>query len=97
MIETKHTPEPWTIDEDGMICHVTTDPFTGKRVNIYVAEICFIGPGTLPAQRANARLIAAAPDMLEALENLENDALVAMPATAWQMVQDAIAKARGTA
>ena len=37
---------------------------------------------------------AAAFDMLEALENLENDS-GNMPATAWKLVQDAIAKANG--
>ena len=41
---------------------------------------------------AKARLNDAAPDMLEALENIENDA-EHMPDTAWRMVQDAIAKA----
>ncbi len=42
-------------------------------------------------------LIAAAPDMLEALENLENDHGKAMPPSAWKMVQDAIKKAKGEA
>ena len=42
---------------------------------------------------ANASLIAAAPDMLEALKNLENDDGKTMPASAWALVQDAIRKA----
>lgn len=37
-------------------------------------------------------LISAAPDMLEALQNLENDDS-AIPEHAWKMVQDAITKA----
>ncbi len=37
-------------------------------------------------------LISAAPDMLEALQNLENDNN-AIPEHAWKMVQDAIKKA----
>ncbi len=38
--------------------------------------------------------IKAAPNMLEALENLENDD-GAIPDHAWTMVKDAIAKAKG--
>jgi hypothetical protein len=43
---------------------------------------------------ANAKLIAAAPDLLEALENLENDD-GQIPAHAWNLCQAAIAKAKG--
>jgi hypothetical protein len=43
----------------------------------------------------DAMLIAAAPDMLEALENLENDDGTMMPASAWKLVKDAIKKAKG--
>jgi hypothetical protein len=39
-------------------------------------------------------LIAAAPDLLEALKNLENDD-GSIPSHAWEMVQKAIAKATG--
>jgi hypothetical protein len=46
-------------------------------------------------EAANARLIAAAPDMLEALLNLENDGGANMPPSAWKLVQDAIQKATG--
>lgn len=45
-------------------------------------------------KRINARLIAAAPDLLEALENLENDD-GSIPAHAWNLAQAAIAKAKG--
>lgn len=37
-------------------------------------------------------LISAAPDMLEALQNLENDGN-SIPEHAWKLVKDAIAKA----
>ncbi len=43
---------------------------------------------------ANLKLIAAAPDMLAALKNLENDD-GAIPHHAWVLAQDAIAKAEG--
>lgn len=41
-----------------------------------------------------ARLITAGPDLLEALQNLENDD-DSIPAHAWKMCQDAISKAIG--
>lgn len=41
---------------------------------------------------ANVNLICAAPDLLEALQNLENDN-GQIPDHAWKLVQDAIAKA----
>ena len=40
----------------------------------------------------NTKLIAAAPDLLEALQNLENDANT-IPETLWNKVQNAIKKA----
>lgn len=43
---------------------------------------------------ADIRLICAAPDLLEALENLENDN-GQIPSVAWDLVCSAIAKARG--
>jgi hypothetical protein len=54
-------------------------------------------PERAVSYQANARLIAAAPDMLEALQNLENDDGSSMPDSAWKLVQDAIAKATGGA
>lgn len=41
---------------------------------------------------ANAKLISAAPDLLEALQNIENDDN-SIPAHAWHLVQKAIKKA----
>jgi len=45
-----------------------------------------------PEDHANGDLFAAAPDMLEALKNLENDD-GSIPQHAWKMVKAAIAKA----
>jgi hypothetical protein len=47
----------------------------------------------LTPDHPDARLIAAAPELLEALENLENDD-GHIPASIWAKVQSAIAKAR---
>ena len=71
-METKHTPGPWEI-----VCEGGGEPAAvyGQPKNIYasglrVASMC--GPGNDPAAwLANARLIAAAPELLEALEHLK--------------------------
>ena len=42
--------------------------------------------------KANAKLMAAAPEMLEALQSIENDN-VHMPPAIWQLIQYAIKKA----
>ena len=44
-------------------------------------------------RKKDVALISAAPDMLEALESLENDNKT-IPDTIWEMVQKAISKAK---
>lgn len=58
MIETKHTPGPWEQDRDGAIC------MRGQRCILPTAA----GPdgASFTERGANLRLIAAAPDLLEA-------------------------------
>lgn len=90
----KHTPGPWNATK--------FNPVTGDIDDCYL----YVEPGIAVIERkvkgrdqhdtANARLLASAPDLLEALENLENDN-GAIPDHAWQMVQKAIARARGEA
>lgn len=58
MSETKHTPGPWLIDENGMIYH-RPDPLT----KYCIAEM-------ESGLEANASLIAAAPDLLAALKKM---------------------------
>jgi len=71
----KHTPGPWRI------CNTNRGLYIAGRDPGYFAEI-FYGDKTsmthFPEQQANARLIAEAPAMLEALRAL----LDAMPAPA---------------
>ena len=81
------TPGPYTTDPDFL--HEVVLGADG----VMVAD-CNILPRDENINRANARLFAAAPDMLEALENIENDN-EHMPSTAWDLIQAAIAKARG--
>lgn len=54
---SKHTPGPWS--NDG------TEVGTGILHEIKIAKCCLVG---YEETRANARLIAAAPEMLELLE-----------------------------
>ena len=76
--EGEHTPGPWTWDCD----HVETEASGHIVAHVY---------GQYPTYEANARLIAAAPEMLEALK------AVAIIRNGWPEVFDqvdaAIAKA----
>lgn len=93
---SKHTSGPWRLV-------TTTTPGQFVREHRIRSEddsmICEIGP---VSQEANARLIAAAPEMLEALrlaiEQLEpvtKPKLIQLPEYALRAVKDAIAKAEG--
>ena len=61
---TKHTPGPWTLDDRGCkyIVHKPGDGYITR-------DICRMDSSTMAAfaQEANARLIAAAPDLLNAV------------------------------
>jgi len=78
-----HTPGPW----DQIGC----DIYSGE---IKIARFIDIPWERMLENEANMNLISAAPDLLEALLNLENDDC-SIPAHAWQIVQAAIAKATG--
>ena len=66
-MNTKHTPGPWNIDEklEGQTC------ITSKQHDSFAEPIiCRVFDSShvpLHEQEANARLIAAAPELLEAL------------------------------
>jgi hypothetical protein len=73
MSEQKHTPGPWTLDEDD-------DPYSFEFQKDGAILGCVCGPDDFPCAdednyddllnetRANARVIVAAPDLLEACE-----------------------------
>lgn len=63
--EFKGTPGPWRVDEEG--CRVLA---TDNRSTI-ICEV--VGSMSNPTVAAEARLIAAAPDLLEALVELFTD------------------------
>ena len=92
MSETKHTPGPWTVREYPHLAH----PFTQS-----LYEIEFGGEGELICdtvyERSDANLIAAAPDMLAALEDAR-EALNKPPfinSQTLKCIDAAIAKAKG--
>jgi len=108
MKESKHTPGPWvhnpTDEPQNADRHVRVDDGQWLRV------IAKVKHGEKDNARANARLIAAAPDLLEVLERLiawhENpSARVAhccvcgqtYPDEAWMDARAAIRKATGEA
>lgn len=67
---TRHTPGPWDYDMD----YVVAPDLGGRYPDIYIAEIAHSddeGRIASPEQQdANRRLIAAAPELLEALDYL---------------------------
>ena len=73
-MEAKHTPGPWKTNTAGGA--KKGEPFKITEIYVYAPNtqddtaICADGidPGTQEPSEANARLIAAAPDLLEALE-----------------------------
>ena len=104
MIEMKHTPGPWELGnptsqlEFGVYA---TDKISGIRYFLANAE----GHMGYKESLANARLIAAAPELLEALQSLVNQFLQRGVFTAPEhpdrialaLAESAIAKATGGA
>jgi hypothetical protein len=99
-----HTPGPWAVPhlaQPDVKCdcgYVLVDHLMGAVATVHTADTADQYADEYPPReeaKANARLIAAAPLMLEALENLENDDGTTMPASAWTLVLDAIEAATG--
>lgn len=72
MEEIKHTPGPWQFSPSGtVVLAIVTREINGK-IRTYEQKIATTPSGLDVAERvANARLIAASPDLLEALILLE--------------------------
>jgi hypothetical protein len=106
MSEIKHTPGPWTLETVTTsvgICH-KIGPFPPKNQSEKLRHACLYAdyPSTSnPADQellANARLIAAAPELLEALQRLlkgEDDEYLT-PQGLRNLARAAIAKATGS-
>lgn len=80
------------VNDDGSTAKILSEE-KARAAGLYVATD-EIRKQIEDTELANARLIAAAPDMFEALRSLENDA-GQIPDFMWNMVQDAVEKAGG--
>jgi hypothetical protein len=69
---SKHTPGPWRVDETDRVVADNAKNFlrTREHPEFIVANNVYIS-GPRIERQANARLIAAAPEMLEALKKVE--------------------------
>jgi hypothetical protein len=84
---SKHTPGPWTFDNEIEFICTDTSPYgewAVAKVNIVRAEA-----------KANARLIAAAPDLLETVKRLREMCADFGAKTACDIAEAAIFKATG--
>jgi hypothetical protein len=87
-MSARHTPGPWAVFERGIragsICTIV------HRVKWWACGL------DESEEMANARLIAASPDLLSALQDLLNDdAKECIPSKKWDKARAAIAKATG--
>lgn len=84
-----YTPGPWRVGDAGV---TVFGPPNGNPAPKRIADMA-----KTPEYKANARLIAAAPELLEALEALLADKYLADPINADRMAQAraALANARG--
>ncbi len=96
---SEHTPGPWELTKDGISIQAYPPPADVIRICL-APDYTFHGPDN-PRWRANARLIAAAPDLLAACEAVEEwwlregmNLFGGAPGCVF-MVRSAIPKARG--
>lgn len=89
-MNTKHTPGPWAARKD-----------SSGKVTVYSTQVPGLGTicklGCWPIDEEDARLIAAAPELLEALKSIVDThfSLADLTPQHWKIAQAAIAKAQG--
>jgi len=102
-----HTPTPWLIHEDGVFIYAlnedSTNRFTISTQRGFVRQPKN-GNGertSMEELKANAHLIAAAPELLEAVQNLINTAKYGTDGMGYKvaltLAEEVIAKATGRA
>lgn len=102
MSESKHTPGPWAIHpvDDTMVARQLPD---GTWEEIANTDGDYNQPETWPTMEANTRLIAAAPDLLAALQLARAYLHVSLGSPSWKcenpypVIDAAIARATGAA
>jgi hypothetical protein len=73
MTDTKHTPGPWMASHNGYYWQIDSEKY-GEIGNVCASSFSYFNGAKLPADKcekfaeANARLIAAAPDLLSFAE-----------------------------
>lgn len=87
MSEARHTAGPWAVNEDGF-------KVESENEHGWVNDGWVVCVTEGPDKKSNARLIAAAPDLLGALKALRDESMGFVPQCAEQ-VDAAIAKAEG--
>ena len=86
----KHTPGPWRVERQNGSSTTSEWIIAGAKPG-YLAEVGDCGSG---CAKANARLIAAAPELLEALEMAMRRGRIDDSEEAMNQVAAAIAKAK---
>lgn len=92
-MSAKHTPGPWTNHGRGRLS--PGFPHSAVAAKTLIARVYSEAFGDPEQEAANANLIAAAPDLLEALEAASNYLRMASPGNAKKVIDAAIAKAKG--
>lgn len=87
---SKHTAGPWTFDKAHSVGFIVHDKNYGYIVGAQDEEGRY---GAIESE-SNARLIAAAPELLEALEEMTSLASGPVGGVSVQMKRDILAKAR---
>jgi hypothetical protein len=93
-----HTPGPWEIKRDighfDSATSIRAHQLVGVNPSKYELSLEIGGWASVEKLEANARLIAAAPELLEALEEVLGWETLC-PVETYEMARAAIAKARG--
>ena len=96
---SKFTPGPWYADEQSYISasfYIRGSDGDGKRLTWGKGAVAHIPRSAVMPSEANAKLIAAAPDLLAALQNIRTSVRDGHnESEAWGWVDAAIAKATG--
>ena len=89
MSKTNHTPAPWKKFWNGHYWEITAQPNTEREHTVDSPSVCSVFRSS--SNEANADLIAAAPDLLAALEKIAGCAMTATKSDLMRIANDAVA------